>query len=73
EPVSAGWQARLDGARLDDRRAWGWAQAWSVPSSGGVLDVQRSGRSLPATAAVLGLLLVLAGPGGPRRRGLERL
>ncbi|MBC7374490.1 MAG: hypothetical protein H7323_10925, partial [Frankiales bacterium] len=47
EPVSAGWQARLDGARLDDRRAWGWAQAWSVPSSGGVLDVQRSGRSLP--------------------------
>ena len=47
EPASGAWRATLDGHRLTPVRAYGWAQAWRLPASGGVLDVGRSGTGRP--------------------------
>jgi len=70
-----GWEARVDGEVLDPTRAWGWAQAFELPSEGGRLEVTKShaGRrtSLVVQGGLLLAVLVLAAPAGRRRRGLE--
>ena len=43
EPFSSHWRARLDGAALPAARAYGWAQAWTLPAAGGHLVVERAG------------------------------
>jgi hypothetical protein len=43
EPASSHWRASLGGKRLPATTAYGWAQAWRLPASGGQLDVHRSG------------------------------
>ena len=62
----AGWRATLDGRPLTPRTAWGWAQAWSLPSNGGELVVGRADGGHRTALVVQGLLLlavlVLAAP-----------
>jgi GT2 family glycosyltransferase len=43
EPASAHWSATLGGRTLEATKAYGWAQAWRLPTSGGRLDVGRTG------------------------------
>jgi GT2 family glycosyltransferase len=43
EPASAHWHASLDGKQLPRATAYGWAQAWKLPASGGHLDLGRTG------------------------------
>ena len=75
EAVDGGWSATVDGRPLPRRTAWGWAQAFVVPPTGGQLVVSRSQaarRSELGLQLVLVLVvLVLAAPGAARRRGLE--
>jgi hypothetical protein len=67
EPHSGAWRARLDGHPLPAARAYGWAQAWRLPASGGVLTVQRDdgGRTgwLVLELVVVVVALVLSLPG----------
>lgn len=70
-----GWRATLDGERLEPRTAWGWAQAYALPASGGELRIDHSGTGR-RTGLVVQLLLVvgacvLAAPSRRRRTGLE--
>ncbi|HUR50983.1 MAG TPA: glycosyltransferase family 2 protein [Mycobacteriales bacterium] len=70
-----GWHASIDGKALVPATAWGWAQAFRVPASGGHLElshVQRGRRAALATelAALLAVLL-LSVPSARRRAGLE--
>jgi len=70
EAADPGWRASLDGRPLPRRTAWGWAQGFALPSSGGVVTVRHVSptRSI-ALWLQLGLLLlvvVLAAP-SPRR------
>lgn len=65
EPASSHWRATLDGRALRSTTAYGWAQAWRLPASGGRLDLRRTGdhRSLwlglqLAVVLVAGLLSV---------------
>jgi GT2 family glycosyltransferase len=75
EPTSDGWRATLDGQDLPTRTAWGWAQGFEVPASGGRLEVAYDQgprhRALAGQAVALLVVLVLAAPGARRRRGLE--
>jgi GT2 family glycosyltransferase len=41
EPASRHWRATIDGHPLTGARAYGWAQAWTLPASGGRLEVGR--------------------------------
>jgi hypothetical protein len=72
EPGSASWRATVDGHRLEPTRAYGWAQAWWLPSNGGSLVVTRVGghrHGLVVTEGVLVLLaLVLCVPSAGRQR-----
>jgi hypothetical protein len=43
EPASSHWHASVDGKRLAATTAYGWAQAWRLPATGGHLDLGRSG------------------------------
>lgn len=43
EPASSHWRATIDGKRLPSTTAYGWAQAWRLPASGGRLDLGRTG------------------------------
>ena len=68
------WRATLDGQVLERRTAWGWGQAFVLPTQGGHLVVSyRDGRTsaLWVQAALVVVVLVLSIPGGRRRRGLE--
>ncbi len=69
------WRATLDGKRLDPQTAWGWAQAFALPASGGrlVVSYSQTGRhtGLVVQAILVVLLVVLSAPGARRRRGLE--
>ena len=72
ETGSSHWRATLDGrplSRADD----GWAQAWSLPPSGGVLSVQRTGDRrhwwLAGELALLAVLVLAAVPGRRRAAG----
>jgi GT2 family glycosyltransferase len=70
-----GWRARLDGQDLPRRTAWGWAQAFEVPASGGHLTLTHAqkGRRTALVSELVATLavLVLALPAGRRRTGLE--
>jgi hypothetical protein len=45
EPANGGWHASIDGHDLQRRTAYGWAQAFVVPSAGGRLQLGYSSRS----------------------------
>ena len=66
EPYSSRWRATLDGHALIRKRAYGWAQAWRVPSAGGVLHITRDeghrSTLLVIEAILVGLALLLAVP-----------
>jgi len=70
------WSATLDGAPLEPRTAWGWAQGFTMPAKGGILQVhyrQTTRRvGLGTQGALLLLVAVLSAPGGRRARGLEQ-
>ena len=76
DAADSSWVAELDGERLEPRRAWGWAQAFALPSSAGTVRLHRSGGTRQLWLVVQGLALlvlaILAAPGGRRRRGLEQ-
>jgi hypothetical protein len=63
EPASAHWRATLDGKTLPSTTAYGWAQAWWVPASGGHLVLGRTGDhrslllALQLAIAIVALLL----------------
>ena len=63
EPASSHWRATLDGKRLPSTTAYGWAQAWRLPSGGGQLALGRTGDhrtlwlSLELVAVVVAALL----------------
>ena len=70
EPVDRHWRATLDGRPLRRATAYGWAQAWQLPVTGGRLDVSRMsdgrGRRLLLQLGVLVALVLAARP----RRGV---
>jgi GT2 family glycosyltransferase len=43
EPADSHWQASVDGHALTATKAYGWAQAWRLPATGGALSVRRTG------------------------------
>jgi GT2 family glycosyltransferase len=71
----SGWHATLDGKALAPRTAWGWAQAFVVPPTGGHLSMShtQSGRRAALVTELVAVLavVVLAVPAGRRRTGLE--
>lgn len=71
ERVDAGWEATLDGRRLEPTSA-GWSQAFMVPADGGSLEVRYVARWEPwagiASAIVIGLTVLLAIPMPSRAR-----
>ncbi|MGB8651281.1 MAG: hypothetical protein WCD35_11530, partial [Mycobacteriales bacterium] len=75
DAADSGWHATLDGKALPSRTAWGWAQGFVLPASGGRLELWHTHATRQAAlglqAVVLVLLLVLSAPGRRRRRGLE--
>ncbi|MDT7537632.1 MAG: hypothetical protein QOI82_1217 [Actinomycetota bacterium] len=75
DSAARGWQASIDGRPLDRRTAWGWAQAFVVPTSGGALvlsyDQSPRHRALAGELLALAVVLVLAAPAARRRHGLE--
>jgi len=56
EPASSHWHASLNGKRLTATTAYGWAQAWRLPATGGRLELGRAGDH---RAAWLGLQLAV--------------
>ncbi len=72
EPADGRWTATLDGVRLPGRTAYGWAQAFELPPSGGELRLARDEGHralwLWLQAGLTLLVVVLAVP-APSRRG----
>lgn len=72
---SSNWRAQLSGRRLRPARAYGWAQAFRLPASGGRVRVSYSAadrdRWLVAQLIALILLGVLAVPGRARQPRAE--
>jgi GT2 family glycosyltransferase len=70
------WHATVDGRALPRRTAWGWAQAFELPTAGGHLSLTYDQGARHAGLAVQGVLLlvvvVLSVPSARRRRGLEQ-
>ena len=70
EPRAAAWRATLAGHRLRPAVAYGWAQAWVLPSTGGVVKVSYDDggrhRWLVIEALLLAVAVVLCLP-KPRR------
>ncbi|MBA2952379.1 DUF3367 domain-containing protein [Nocardioides sp. MAH-18] len=68
-PAGAGWQASVDGERLDPVTVDGWAQGWVVPAGSGEVDVRYSSgdelvrTALVASAGWAAVLLLLVGLG----------
>jgi GT2 family glycosyltransferase len=52
EPKSGEWHATVDGHRLQSASAYGWAQAWTLPASGGTLVVSHAAGARPALLLV---------------------
>jgi GT2 family glycosyltransferase len=69
------WHATVDGVALAPRTAWGWAQAFALPPTGGHLVLSHAHAGRRTSLVVQGLLVlavvVLSAPAGRRRRGLE--
>ena len=69
------WVATFNGAPMPRRTAWGWAQAFVLPSRAGLIELHydQTTRSweLGLQAVVLVLVLILAAPGRRGRRGLD--
>ncbi len=61
EPADGGWQATINGHTVRSSTVDGWAQAYDVPTGGGVFRLQRGMRMrhLWVIAQALGLLFVL--------------
>lgn len=60
EPRSRSWRATVDGHSLQRASAYGWAQAWWLPSSGGRLVVEHVGGHRHLFMVVEGVLVLLA-------------
>ncbi|GAC1442110.1 MAG: glycosyltransferase [Mycobacteriales bacterium] len=75
EAASSGWQATVGGTALPKRTAWGWAQGFVLPTSGGSVHIRYDQgprhRALLAQGLAIALVLILAAPAARRRRGLE--
>jgi hypothetical protein len=74
ESADSHWRATLDGRPLPSTTAYGWAQAWRLPATGGRLDLGRSGDHrggwVLLQLALLVTALVLSLPtGAVRHRG----
>ena len=69
EPANSHWHASLDGKPLVAKTAYGWAQAFELPSAGGRLRVGFSGgaRDLWLIGELV-VLLVVVGAMLPGRR-----
>ena len=75
EPRSRSWRATLDGQRLERATAYGWAQAWWLPSNGGRLVVGHVGghrHTLVVLEGVLVLLALLLCAAQPREAAVTR-
>ena len=69
EPYSGHWRATFDGDPLPATRAYGWAQAWTLPAGGGGLVVERTGDARGGWMALeLGLFLLVLLLSLPTRR-----
>jgi hypothetical protein len=69
EPVNSGWHATVNGASLQRRTAYGWAQAFVAPSNGVRLRIGFSdGRRDAALIGQLAAVVVLLGALLPARR-----
>jgi GT2 family glycosyltransferase len=73
EPADSHWRATLNGRSLPRARAYGWAQAWSLPAASGRLTVSRTanGRGMRLLAE-LALLVLLGLAARPHRRSAAR-
>lgn len=60
EPASAHWRATLGGRRLTPAEAYGWAQAWRLPTTGGRLHVSRAEHGRTGWLALELALVVVA-------------
>ena len=58
EAADDDWTATLDGRELPARRAWGWAQAFTLPAGGGTLEVEHRSWRPPATLALQGVAVL---------------
>jgi GT2 family glycosyltransferase len=69
EPANAKWRATLDGHRLVARTAYGWAQAFELPSTGGRLRINFSSGTREGWLWLeLALVVVVIGASLPARR-----
>jgi hypothetical protein len=58
--ADAGWQATLDGRRLDPITTAGWAQSFVLPTEGGALRITYAGGLPAAVGALQSAVLALA-------------
>jgi hypothetical protein len=77
EPADSRWHATLNGERLESATAYGWAQAFVLPSRGGAVAVSfdSGARHWWLIAELIALVAVVlygagAGPHTPRRDAL---
>jgi hypothetical protein len=69
EPAGSKWHASVNGTSLSARTAYGWAQAFVLPSSGGRLQLGFSGGSRDGwLIGQLAVVVVLVGAMLPGRR-----
>jgi hypothetical protein len=69
EPADGGWRATIKGSALPRKTAYGWAQAFEVPATGGRLHLEFSHGSRDTwLTAELVVLVVLVGAMLPGRR-----
>jgi GT2 family glycosyltransferase len=75
DAADSGWHATLGGKELTRRTAWGWAQGFVLPATGGRLELTHDHgprrAALGAEVVLLLVVLVLSAPAGRHRRGLE--
>ena len=71
EPYSRRWHATLAGHALVPMRAYGWAQAWALPTDGGAVRVGRDDGHRPTLlvveAVLVGIALLLSLPSRGRQ------